>query len=124
VRKKREEEERETMLHSRGHRKSACFSVLIGAIQYDLAPYLNRRGADVWIDELENNSVTLGFACQKPGERVELWDWLTERLRCLIRPGTHLCSLMEAGTITLKAGPTALPVASSRQAWALAAAGM
>jgi hypothetical protein len=91
------------MLRSRGSRKLACFSVLVGAIQYDLAPFLNRKGADVWIEDLASNAVTVGFSCHNSLARAELFDWLKERLTRLMRPGSHLQVLTDSGTITLRA---------------------
>jgi hypothetical protein len=67
--------------------RTGSFSGLVDAIQYDLAPYLGRNGAGVWIEEMSQDSVVVGFECSRACFRQELWNWLKVRIDGLVPAG-------------------------------------
>jgi hypothetical protein len=64
--------------------RRSSFSILVDAIQYDLGPYLGRRGAGVWIEALTADAMVVGFDCPQQQYREELWNWLRERINVLV----------------------------------------
>lgn len=64
--------------HSNG---TDSYFTVMESVLYDCAPYLNRRGAHVWVDEVSRERFVVGFTCWAASERGALWDWLHERLR-------------------------------------------
>ena len=59
---------------------TGTFFTIIEAVLYEYTPYLNRRGAHVWIEEVSLQRFVLGFSCWA-SDRSALWTWLHDRLR-------------------------------------------
>jgi hypothetical protein len=52
-------------------------------VLYELAPYLNRRGAHAWV-EVSRHRFVVGFTCWLATEREALRTWVHDRLRAAL----------------------------------------
>lgn len=63
------------MLQLRTRKAPVALRIVIDTVNYELAPYCEARGGDLWIEALEPDRVVLGFRCP-PGRRAALRGWL------------------------------------------------
>lgn len=66
------------MAQSTGFGTGSFYSI-VEAILYDYAPYLNKRGAHVWVEEVNHHRFVIGFTSW--ADRDVLRAWLDDRLR-------------------------------------------
>lgn len=60
------------------------FATIQGLLLYQCAPYLHRRGANVWIEEISRQHYIVGFTCWNDAERDQLWNWFHEYLQAAL----------------------------------------
>lgn len=67
---------------------TGSFSAVLEAVLYRYAPYLQRRGAHVWTEEVSAKQFALGFIGWSD-DRAELLKWLHDELRQLASPEVY-----------------------------------
>ncbi len=77
------------MLQLKTHKPPLAVTFIIDIVNYELGPYCQARGADVWIEDLDGDRVVLGFRCH-PARRPEMRGWLEEAIARLV-PGRPEC---------------------------------
>lgn len=60
------------------------FFTVMETVLYECVPYLHRKGAHVWIEEVSRQRFVVGFTCWEASERGALKTWLDDQLRRVV----------------------------------------
>ena len=74
------------MAQSTGFGTGSFYSI-IEAILYDYAPYLNKKGGHVWVEEVDQDRFVIGVSSW--ADRDVLRAWLDDRLRRSLREAVY-----------------------------------
>ena len=66
---------------------TGSFYSIVEAILYDYAPYLSKRGAHVWVEEVNQHRFVIGFTSW--ADRDVLRAWLDDRLRSSLHESVY-----------------------------------